>query len=52
VKAGSLGGEAKSPEIRLGENLIVPAVGVSSGSSVWLWDGGGLTLYSPVDLWV
>jgi hypothetical protein len=23
---------------------------VSSGSSVWLSDGGGLTLYSPVDL--
>ena len=37
------------PPIRLSENLT-DRRSVSSGSSVWLSDGGGLTLYSPVDL--
>ena len=35
--------------IRLSENLVARR-SVSSGSSVWLSDGGGLTLFSPVDL--
>jgi hypothetical protein len=40
------------PASRLSENLGFRR-SVSSGSSVWLSDGGGLTLFSPVDLiWV
>ena len=35
------------PPFRLSENLTVRR-SVSSGSSVWLSDGGGLTLFSPV----
>jgi hypothetical protein len=42
----------EAPVRRLSENLM-PRRAVSSGSSVWLSVGGGLTLYSPVELvWV
>ncbi len=37
------------PARRLSENLTARR-SVSSGSSVWLSVGGGLTPYSPVDL--
>jgi hypothetical protein len=40
-----------APAHRLSENLT-PRRWVSSGSSVWLSDGGGLTISSPIDLWV
>lgn len=40
---------AQSPATRLSENPR-PRRPVRSGSSVWLPDGGGLTLYPPVDL--
>ena len=43
-------GTPSAPAIRLSENLT-PRRSVSSGSSVWLSDGGGLTLFSPVDRW-
>src|SRR5579884_3259007 len=46
---GCCGTQTNEPEIRLSENLV-PRRPVPSGSSVWLSDGGGLTLYSPVDL--
>jgi len=35
--------------LRLSEKLT-PRRSVSSDSSVWLSDGGGLTLFTPVDL--
>jgi hypothetical protein len=38
-----------APAARLSENLTWRR-SVSSGSSVWLSGGGGLTLFSPVEL--
>ena len=40
---------ATRPAVRLSEKLGF-RWSVSSGSSVWLSDGGGLTLFSPADL--
>jgi hypothetical protein len=48
-KAGPAQPGRCAPANRLSENLT-PRRSVSSGSSVWLSDGGGLTLFSPVDL--
>jgi 2-keto-4-pentenoate hydratase/2-oxohepta-3-ene-1,7-dioic acid hydratase in catechol pathway len=46
------GAAVKLPAYSLSETLVARR-SVSSGLSVWLPGGGGLTLYSPVDLlWV